>query len=228
MMMMMRKRRKTSLQEKGSQERDVGRGGVGDVKTRRQVEVNQQEGKEKMRRERERKRKMNGNVNDVFLEEGFGVGNVKRDERGMREGQTNPSEGDHPSCDLLLLSSHPLNKHQTSIHPILKERRRDDPSFLLFGSSHLMTPLRERGIRGRRSSGMKERMKCLQDERELRSNHHSFARSNSRETRRQQHKPTRDGETTQHNTTQHNTTQEDNKNNRRRCVEPQTSFSDAG
>jgi len=61
-----------------------------------------------------------------------------------REGQTNPSENDHPSCDLLLLSSHPLNKHQTSIHPILKERRRDDPSFLLFGSSHPMTPLRER------------------------------------------------------------------------------------
>ncbi len=34
-----------------------------------------------------------------------------------RERQTNPPENDHPSCDLLLLSSHPLNKHQTSIHP---------------------------------------------------------------------------------------------------------------
>ncbi len=32
-----------------------------------------------------------------------------------REGQTDPPENDHPSCDLLLLSSHPLNKHQTSI-----------------------------------------------------------------------------------------------------------------
>ena len=47
---------------------------------------------------------------------------------------------------------------------------------------------------------MKERMKCLQDERELRSNHHSFS-ANRRETRRQQHKPTRDGETTQHKRT---------------------------
>ena len=62
-----------------------------------------------------------------------------------REGQTNTPENDHPSCNLLLLSSHPLNKHQTSIHPILKERKRDDPSFPLFGSSHPVTPLREIG-----------------------------------------------------------------------------------
>ena len=53
-------------------------------------------------------------------------------------------------------------------------------------------------------------MKCLQDERELRSNHHSFVRSNSRKTRRQQdntNETVRQHNTTQHNTTQRNTTQ---------------------
>ena len=34
-----------------------------------------------------------------------------------------------------------------SSHPILKGRRRDDSSFLLFGSSHPLTPLKERDQR---------------------------------------------------------------------------------
>ena len=47
-------------------------------------------------------------------------------------------------------SFHPIpsiNTKHPFIHHILKERRRDDPSFLLFGSSHPMTPLRERDQR---------------------------------------------------------------------------------
>ena len=76
---------------------------------------------------------------------------------------------------------------------------------LLFGFD-VVDDQRQTRVENEKKRGMKERMKCLQDERELRSNHHSFVRSNSRETRRQQHKPTRDGGTTQHKTTQHKRT----------------------
>jgi len=35
-----------------------------------------------------------------------------------------------------IILHHPWFFDPTFIHPILKERRRDDPSFFLFGSSH--------------------------------------------------------------------------------------------